>query len=734
MENNLTYNLIIEIIYLYITHQNTLTMKKLIFLAIILFLTVNSYSQWVYQNCIDSVTNISSGSFINSNTGWYARSKGQISKTTDGGISWNTYDVDANDLNSIKFVNANTGYVCGNNGRLLKSINGGLNWSIQNPSSTDTLVSIDFVNELTGWCAGRDFIVNTTNGGSQWYRQNIDTSIVKPRFTVLKMYDSQNGLAGAYRKNANDMYAYIYRTSNGGVSWQFQDSVYGYRIYSICYVNQSIVYLSNYKIVYKSINGGITWTNSSTLPMGTYSSKIQFIDENNGYYVQSNGIFRTTSGGSSWNFIFNGYFSDYIDLNKIDNTIYAATKKGSVIKLIGTENSWLNYSINMENENWLISFADASNIFIGSKLGALWKTSNGGLNWQINFRDSTEEVIFPVFPNQNTGFLLSPSNTIYKTTNTGINWLKLPVNFDKHLYTISYSDENNIWVGGDSGYVMCTTNSGNSWVEKSAVGDNRIYRIFPFGNTIYLYFFNKIKKSTDSGNNWIELQIDTLSFGFYSYFLNSQTGWAIPTMDTTIYKTVNGGINWVKYTKSVRNNLPVLNPFFVNNNTGFSATSANNYQVLKTTNSGLSWCVNSDFPNLTSVSLNAVFFNSNTGLVVGTNGLILKTTNGGTSFISVNNQNIPYKFSLAQNYPNPFNPATIIKFKIKDSHNSASSANVKLVVFDILGKEIATLVNENLKPGEYEPTFDARGLTSGIYFYRLTAGDFSETKKMLMIK
>ena len=89
---------------------------------------------------------------------------------------------------------------------------------------------------------------------------------------------------------------------------------------------------------------------------------------------------------------------------------------------------------------------------------------------------------------------------------------------------------------------------------------------------------------------------------------------------------------------------------------------------------------------------------------------------------------IPDKFSLSQNYPNPFNPSTNIKYQI------AKNSFVTLKVFDILGKEIATLVNEKQNSGTYESTFDARGLTSGVYFYRLTAGDFSETKKMLMIK
>jgi hypothetical protein len=89
---------------------------------------------------------------------------------------------------------------------------------------------------------------------------------------------------------------------------------------------------------------------------------------------------------------------------------------------------------------------------------------------------------------------------------------------------------------------------------------------------------------------------------------------------------------------------------------------------------------------------------------------------------------IPDKYYLYQNYPNPFNPSTNIKFQIKDSRF------VNLKVYNILGKEIATLINEKLKPGEYEVSFDGSGLASGIYFYKLITRDFVQTRKMLMIK
>jgi hypothetical protein len=105
-----------------------------------------------------------------------------------------------------------------------------------------------------------------------------------------------------------------------------------------------------------------------------------------------------------------------------------------------------------------------------------------------------------------------------------------------------------------------------------------------------------------------------------------------------------------------------------------------------------------------------------------------------------------YSFNLEQNYPNPFNPSTKIKFTIPavETRHASSLQMVTLKVFDILGNEIATLVNEELPAGEYETEFGASGLTSGIsakggyvsgvYFYQLKAGSLIQTKKMVLVK
>ena len=118
---------------------------------------------------------------------------------------------------------------------------------------------------------------------------------------------------------------------------------------------------------------------------------------------------------------------------------------------------------------------------------------------------------------------------------------------------------------------------------------------------------------------------------------------------------------------------------------------------------------------------------NNTASYNMTSGTLYAFYNGLVG-ISNNGNELPTEFSLKQNYPNPFNPSTSISYGVP------KAGLVKLVVYDVLGREISTLVNERKEAGMYNVNFDASSLTSGVYFYKVESGDFSETKKMILIK
>jgi hypothetical protein len=162
----------------------------------------------------------------------------------------------------------------------------------------------------------------------------------------------------------------------------------------------------------------------------------------------------------------------------------------------------------------------------------------------------------------------------------------------------------------------------------------------------------------------------------------------VGTGDSGIYLTSNEGVNWIKKNQGFPLGLHTVNTLFMNPIYLYS-----------------------------SLSTPIVWRRSFSDII-------------GVQNISTE---IPDKYKLEQNYPNPFNPVTKIKFSLKEE-GRLKIQEAKLVIYDILGKEITTLVNESLQPGTYEVTFDGSNLPSGIYFYQLRAGDFVETKKLILLK
>jgi hypothetical protein len=172
---------------------------------------------------------------------------------------------------------------------------------------------------------------------------------------------------------------------------------------------------------------------------------------------------------------------------------------------------------------------------------------------------------------------------------------------------------------------------------------------------------------------------------------------------------------------------------FVDAYTGF--ISGDGGRLYRTINSGNSW--DSTITGTDQILYSVYMINNNTGWSVGNFGTILKTTNGGgTGFpIGINqiSSAVPKEFILYQNYPNPFNPETKIQFEIP-FFGEADEWSVTLSIYDILGKEVTKLVNEELQPGKYEVTWNASIYPSGIYYCVLSSGNYSSAKKLVLVR
>lgn len=233
-----------------------------------------------------------------------------------------------------------------------------------------------------------------------------------------------------------------------------------------------------------------------------------------------------------------------------------------------------------------------------------------------------------------------------------------------------------------------------------------------------------IYKTTNSGLNWFDASPGGSDNLVSQDFIDVNNGFVTTTLGK-IYKTSNGGSNWQSQILINANTLYGVN--FINQNTGYVVGNSLSSKgiIFKTTNAGINWIQEETYINET---ISSVYFPSvNMGWVVGSNGSILKS-GGNPTKVNIISNSIPTQYKLFQNYPNPFNPTTKLRFAL------TRISIVKLVVYDVLGKQIETLINDQLNSGIYEVDWNASQYPSGVYYYKIDSEEYTETKRMVLLK
>lgn len=395
-----------------------------------------------------------------------------------------------------------------------------------------------------------------------------------------------------------------------------------------------------------------------------------------------------------------------------------------------------------------------------------WTEQNTGVTKKLNHcRIFTGEITW----------VCGDSGVVLRTTNNGASWTNLTGNgipLNVNLISISGLNDNVVIIGGNTSagsVIYMSSNSGASWFQVfSQPGGTlrglgtHLYVGDPVGGRWSLWWTTNYGLTWDStgrylaqngsehglNNSYFSYAGDDyiLAFGTNNYRIYSKnnTTWSVITFPeqnvyslhwdsylalgyaggSNLYQTTDRGESWQQVALSGTGNIAGIAA-----QPGYALTlvSRGNNQIFLKTNSG-SWTFDYSSPSgnynflRTGNSWNNLY-------AIRDNGLISKRTLTPPPLgINQISSEIPNEFSLSQNYPNPFNPTTNIKFQIP------MAGFVKLIIYDALGKEIQTLVNEQLSPGTYEVDFDGSNQPSGVYFYKLESGTFTETKKMVLVK
>lgn len=707
---------------------------------------------------------ISDIKFVDESTGWLVGNKGTVYKTTNGGQDWLLLDAGTTkDFTKASFTDLNTGWAATADGSIFKTSDGGANWTEYNfgqavPGLVFSICYVlKFIDNNTGFIVAGKFrslyLLKSIDGGITWsVKDSLVSATLDNRWFDIDFYGSNGVIVG----NKKDIQKY---STDSGETWTFStpinDNFFGILKYvkflsstEVISIGEGNEFFGVPVPVYKSFDGGINWVKKNQSLATVYDRVRGAYFKNNleGVGVGSDGFskaffVRTSDGGETWT----PYVLDYAF------GLQAVAGVGNFLYVVGTTSHFI-YSYDF-GDTWQFlnkkppaAFKDFCFIngkgFSVTRNGDVYFSSDGtGNSWEFRSTAGKNSSGAMVFLPNDKGFILKENRHIVKTTDFAQTWetVLTPVNPGARNLVggLDFGDLNTgyAWFSlnnyGDY-YVFKTSDGGDNWTQvKSFGGPGSISGdiiAFDADNVVILGPDTWTQRTTDGGANWSPASLNNFPAGFASKDFQGAAkideNRAIAIGEKFICTTSDKGANWNYIDHGL---IDIDSNFykiaFSSDTLGY--ISQYDGTIFKTTDFGNSWTKDETY--FSQYYFFASEINEYGKLMLGTSaGYILgeETPSG----IDDKGFEIPYSFILMPNYPNPFNPVTTLSWQIPEGGWQV------LKVFDILGNEVVTLVDEYRPAGNYKVEFDASELSSGVYFYQLRTNKFIKTKKMLYLR
>ncbi len=701
-------------------------MKKqfllLLYIGLFMLLQADAGAQWVQTGPI--------GGWIEdlkaSGNTLYAASYGGVLVSTDNGMDWthSNWGLMNGDIRSVAATSTKVYAGTYGSGVFIRDLYG-LIWSpttLSNQAITCLATIGDYVFAGT-YSTG---VWLSTDNGTSWSQVNNGLTALQVECFTTKGTDIYVGVGGGG----------VFRSTNNGTDWTNASAGLPSNSPISLAVNGDNLYVGLWAWgIYTSPNNGQGWISLGE-PVGYPSS---FAFDGTDIYVCGgvNGVYYTNNDGLDW--------------TKLSNGIPATSQ----IRQICFSGTNLVLGESTVNEG-------SQGLFTSTNYGADWTYINWGLP-----KYCSNDV------KANNGKLFSATcGSLYRSTNEGNNWNKPTLHGERSwadFTSLAFMNFNNGFAGDVNGYSYITTNGGDEWTCKAQIENGATVTSFAFIST-YIFASTKpylagveggVYLSYDNANTWTRVSTGLPTLADTNTIVTSLSVIGTNLFAGTghgVYLSTDNGASWTKVSSGLTGSW--VYALAVMGNELFAGLYENG--VFRSNDNGTTWNPTSLIDNVTALAV------VDTNLIVGTwsHGMyklnnfdstwrpvgltgkyITSITSDGSSIYAGTNYNSvwkrpllqvtdlkelksenPSEFTLYQNYPNPFNPSTKIRFAL------AFSELVTLKIYDILGNEIRTLVHEEKTAGEYQVEFDAKELASGIYFYKMQAGSYTETRKMLLIR
>jgi len=537
----------------------------------------------------------------------------------------------------------------------------------------------------------------------------------------------------------------IYLSGDKGRSWKPLNGSLASRSINTLAVLDTDIYASTDSGIYLSSDNGNDW-----IPLGLQNNYILTIAISGTtlFAGTENGFFRSTDNGTSWKEMSQGSIQGVVlSLVVLGTNLFAGTNISGVYHSTDNGTTWkqvfANYTpIRALAVSGTYIFSGTSNgLYLSSDNGLTWgqgnslplsgiihvlgtsktnlftyetgiyRSTNGGTIWtQSDFSN----LLVTGFASLGENFYVSTNGGVFLTTNNAKNWTR--TNFTSNTLSLTVSGTD-LFAGTNDSGIYRSTDYGTSWAQLGLT-NHIIYAIAASGTDIFAGTDSSAFLSSDNGGSWSRLFIGTTSpvrtFTFFGEMI-------FATTQEAIFLSNDNGKSWTDMIFSPYDAclMAVGTNLFAGSNSG----------VFLSTDRGISWyTVNTGLPTNVNVTAFTVFGNN---LYAGTLGHSV-WRRPLSEMISIDEVKTPMKavgvFSLGQNVPNPATESTTISFYLE------KNAFVTLKILDMLGREVSTIAEEELPPGNYSRSWNAAGFPSGEYFYRLQTGNQSQTKSLVLLK
>ncbi len=720
--------------------------------------TTNGGTNWTQATSIPSGQAILDMDFINANTGFATSFINAVDKTTDGGITWQHIEVETSygpHIENVQFINSTTGYLCAGDdfsydkAFIYKSTDAGNTWERQFFQIDSYLNAISFPegNADVGFAAGLSGdMYKTTNGGANWIA--LKHTVTTTGFNSVHFPDANTGYAVGYGT--------VTKTTNGGINWvNLTHPAPSNQSEGVYFINGNTGFIGGeFNNIWKTTNGGLNWASTQPALFSLYH-EFYFTDANTGYAAGAQGkISKTTNQGSTWTGQVTGTTWDFRDIEFVDvNTGFAVGLQGTLMKTTNGGVNWVQKANPISNNFGGIAINGNLAIAITEGFGTTIRSTDLGETWTEVLPGSNLGLTSVRLISPTVGFATGYTGRIIKTTDAGLSWFVIPSSTSTNIYDLYFPTPSSAFAVGDNGMIIHTDNSGTFLSGTVKYNDNQ--QLVTNGRVMAL----KLNKATNEvivlGSAMVQangqydisnLPPDTAyiaaypnsNLDFVPTYYPSTIDWenaitvvpngSVSNINISVFRISNGtapGVIGGGVFRSVVADTNVVDYAVIYAKIGglfksFSSSISNGDYDMKNISNG-TYEIHASRLGYQSRTFPYVF----SGNISDSLNIFMSPVVTG---VSQNGSTVPSGYELKQNYPNPFNPATKITYSIP------KGSFVKLNIYDITGRLMTVLQNSFQNAGNYVVDFNASSLSSGVYFYTIDAGDFSATKKMMLLK